>query len=271
MNMKAVIKTITPELAEQMLSTSKGNPRWRSAGKIVDDRAVDAIYRDIISGKWNPGNASIAFDEDGHLVDGHHRLKAISKAGIPVDSVVVYGVTEEGQKHIDENKKRTISQSTGISNAVVSMANLDAYIRFGQEFRTSNEYVVEWYEQNPDCKDAIEICKAGGGKLTNRSSFYLSVYFATKWGADPESLKEFIYIVNTGLYGSKEKTSAAVVRNCILEKKIESFSKRVENIKLCSIVQRAIFDFQNKTPRTKNYSDNRKMIYYDALKALRLI
>lgn len=123
-HMKAEIVKITPVTAEMWLKTSEGNPRFKT-GRFVNRKKVDKIKSDILRGEWNPGPSSIAFDENMRLVDGHHRLTAIKEAGIPVESLVVFGVKKSGLAHIDENSPRTVSQRTGLNFLIPGVANLD--------------------------------------------------------------------------------------------------------------------------------------------------
>lgn len=123
MNYSVKIEFVTPSLAAKWLATSEGNPRWRHSknNKVVDNTRVKMIANDIASGNWNPGNNTIAFDTNGCLKDGHHRLSAVIKAGIGVDMIVVYGVDEKGQGHIDDNRRRTDAQRSGYDQSVLSV------------------------------------------------------------------------------------------------------------------------------------------------------
>lgn len=78
----------------------------------------------MLSGKWELNGATIVFNCDGTLNDGQHRLEAIVKSGVAVQSFVVRGVTC-GAKHIDRNKPRTIGQwlsHSGVKNATLVSA-----------------------------------------------------------------------------------------------------------------------------------------------------
>lgn len=74
--MEVKIVRITPRMAEELLQSSEGNVRY-SKGKKYDIRIVNKICEDIRKNNWVYGNNSIVIDSNGHLIDGHHRLKAI--------------------------------------------------------------------------------------------------------------------------------------------------------------------------------------------------
>ncbi len=68
--------TITPEIANEMLSTSVGNPRGREKDSVINH------YRNEMQAGTFEDNFihGIGFDKDGHLFDGHNRLKALTQA-----------------------------------------------------------------------------------------------------------------------------------------------------------------------------------------------
>ena len=100
-------KTIlcTPEMATEMLTH---NIRNRSINKSDVKRIAERIQ----SGQWEFDGSPIKFNSDGILVDGHHRLAAIVKAGIPVELAVVYGVDSQWT---DTGRKRSSRDSIFIN------------------------------------------------------------------------------------------------------------------------------------------------------------
>lgn len=85
---------ITPGMARKWLENSAPNRK-------ISRRHVAALKRDIIAGKWALNGDSIKFGPDGQLIDGQHRLEAISQAGVPVESVIVYGLSSGAQETVD--------------------------------------------------------------------------------------------------------------------------------------------------------------------------
>jgi hypothetical protein len=71
--MYTVTEVITPEIARWYLQSNKSN-------RPVSAKAVDRIAWDMRTGKFVLTEQGIAFDKDGNLVDGQHRLHAIIKA-----------------------------------------------------------------------------------------------------------------------------------------------------------------------------------------------
>lgn len=120
--MEAVVKTISPKMAEEMLKrNTKNRPILKSR--------VDGYVREILAGRWAENGESIVFAESGWLADGQHRLLAISKAGIPIECVVVT-VSDENAMYYDIGRKRNFKDSVLINHeefAGVSKILITAY------------------------------------------------------------------------------------------------------------------------------------------------
>lgn len=97
------LMTITPDMAKEWLENNFENNRK------VNERWVNSLSRDMLSGHWGITNESIGFAEDGTLVDGQHRLRAILKANIPVNINVTTGIKMDAIRYIDCGKSRTLS------------------------------------------------------------------------------------------------------------------------------------------------------------------
>lgn len=82
--METIIKNITPDDAERILSK---NPMNRNLNK----RVVDLYSEEMKSGRWYANGAPIFIDYDGNLKDGQHRLTAIVKSGVTMrNAIIVY-------------------------------------------------------------------------------------------------------------------------------------------------------------------------------------
>lgn len=88
----------------------------------------------ILNDGWNPGHQGIAFDVEGHLIDGAHRLKGILKAdevdpGVAVALQVTINVPVAAMRDVDTVRRRSLSDRlvmTGYanSNILAAMARL---------------------------------------------------------------------------------------------------------------------------------------------------
>jgi hypothetical protein len=98
--MNTKIMTVTPKLAAEWLKSNHSNrPRNR--------RYVYEVCRALENGTFQTTHQGIAFDDQGRLRDGQHRLTAIVETGIAVKMLVTTGLTEEQLLVIDDGRRRT--------------------------------------------------------------------------------------------------------------------------------------------------------------------
>jgi hypothetical protein len=88
MKITAKIESIGPALAGNYLATMVHN-------RLPKESSIASYANDMVNGKWLLSPQGIAFDEDGHLFDGQHRLKAIIRAGMAVEMLVLRGFPEK--------------------------------------------------------------------------------------------------------------------------------------------------------------------------------
>lgn len=261
--MKAEFMTITPELAKIWLDTSDGNPRWAGNAKKVDEKMVKKISDDIKEGNWSPGNNSIAFDEHGHLIDGHHRLSAVVMSGIPVKSLVVFDVPKSGFQHIDENRSRTVAQRTGIDSRIVAVANVDFWTRTGIS-RTcqSSEVISKWVQNHPLVFQAYSISQKGKiHGIARKAPVIHGILCAMECGVSESVLTTFTESVNSGFTESESQSAAIVLRNMLLE---YTRTARQNAVQLSKDTQSAIFDYVRSVPRKRPYN-SKNGVYSDML------
>lgn len=99
-NVIAEVITITPADATSWLMCNTNN-------RPVRKRHVEFLAREILEGNWQVNGQAIIIAEDEQVLDGQHRLFAIIEAGKPIQSLVVYGISEEAFKTIDTGAVRT--------------------------------------------------------------------------------------------------------------------------------------------------------------------
>lgn len=263
--MEVKVMNVGPSIASFWLRKSKGNPRWKS-GKMVDPNRVSKIAKDIVDGKWNSGNNSIAFDSNGVLVDGHHRLHAIIKAKQEVECIVVFGINEDGLKHIDENRTRTVSQRTGIDKAAVAVANCHYWMENGSSVcntLTAEETII-FVEEHPLVYDAISLSSAGIRRAPGKKAgIQHALLCALETGVMSEVVEKFMRCVNTGFIDGPHESAAVVLRNTLFNTAVRA---RGDSLYIDCSTQNALRDFIDKTPRKYSYTfKNYKGFYFSQL------
>lgn len=97
---QALIITITPQLAKELLKRNRHNRKLR-------ERAVGDYARDMAEGHWPINGEAIKLAVNGDVLDGQHRLHALFRANVAVDMFVVIGLAPETQESMDSGRKRT--------------------------------------------------------------------------------------------------------------------------------------------------------------------
>jgi hypothetical protein len=95
------VRRITPEDAATLLELRNN----RNRGLRKRDAANQA--RDVKSGNWEINGETVKTDWYGMLIDGQHRLEACVRAGVPIDTIVVTGLSPEAQQTVDIGTRRT--------------------------------------------------------------------------------------------------------------------------------------------------------------------
>lgn len=97
---------VTPDLALEMLARNYEDQRHQKA------HLVRKLASDITGGRWELTHQGIAFDMDGTLYDGQHRLQAVVTADKPASMLVFFGVGKAGETKeaevIDTHGTRTL-------------------------------------------------------------------------------------------------------------------------------------------------------------------
>jgi hypothetical protein len=88
------VMLVTPALAAEWLKSNTNN-------RALSEVAVRAMAAAITDGRWVTTHQGIAFDRDGTLIDGQHRLHAIVLAALPVTMEVTSGLDRSAIDAID--------------------------------------------------------------------------------------------------------------------------------------------------------------------------
>lgn len=195
----AVVENITPTQAFRYL---EGNTRNRS----IRDQVVDQYARDMKAGKWQLTGEAVKFANDGTLLDGQHRLWAITRAEVPVKMFVIRGVRNSSQDVMDSGIKRSSGDALNLAgyqcaNIVASTARLAIAIDNGVQARhgqglgrnsaASHSEIIDWVEANPSVEDAAKAAVSRYSKTIEASPTVLSYCLWRLRQVNPEKADEF--------------------------------------------------------------------------------
>lgn len=227
--MKVEQVLITPILAQKLLDSSKGN---RSIRKM----RVDGYAKQMASGEWHDNGDTVRVYADGCLQDGHHRLAAIVKSGVPMRTILVTGITKEAALTVDKGSSRTVADNilflnqdfgTEISGMMAALARYiilhDTGLTWnlsggGNAIHTTDDKRIAFISSNREkmlesCRFAKEVVAVGNTMLPKSAVAALHYLGCRNDAATTES---FLTIVFTG-YGIEQGTTADNLRMQLLK------------------------------------------------------
>ena len=120
-----VVIPVDSAMAKRWLSLNKKN-------RPISNTVVNRYVSDMAHGRWQFAGDPIRFDSMGNLLDGQHRLTALSRVpGITVPFLVLRGLDHESQTVMDQGHKRTPGQQlalTGLKNSNAVAAAVKVYL-----------------------------------------------------------------------------------------------------------------------------------------------
>jgi hypothetical protein len=93
---------VNPALAQSWLDTMVGN-------RTLKEDKVFQYARDMDEGRWHLSGQPVKFDTAGRLMDGQHRLVAVTLANCTVEMEVVRDINPAAMMSIDEGTPRSFS------------------------------------------------------------------------------------------------------------------------------------------------------------------
>jgi hypothetical protein len=160
--MRSRVQTISPSKAAELLEANTTN---RPLSRAVVHSFAEAMRR----GDWVVTHQGIAFDVNGVLVDGQHRLAAIIEADQPVELTVFTDVDEGTFDVLDTGKRRNAADVLAIEGEK-SSAMLAAMVRTvwlyenrpdlnwsGGGAAVTNHQVVETLDQHPKLRQFVTV------------------------------------------------------------------------------------------------------------------
>jgi len=155
-NIIAEVVTITPAEATNWLRCNEHN-------RPVRKNHVIFLANEIRAGNWQVNGQPIVIADNEQVLDGQHRLLAIIEAGIPIKTLVVYGITEQAFSTIDTGAVRSSADALylhfderpiGIVKAVASavpwLKQLErGAVRTGGGTKISNTEVIVYAQDHP--------------------------------------------------------------------------------------------------------------------------
>jgi hypothetical protein len=190
---------VTPEMAFKWL---EGNTHNRP----VIQAHVERLAREIRAGRWHPTHQGIAFDTNGLLIDGQHRLWAIVEAKIPVSIRVFYNEPPENVIVLDCGQRRSNLDVLNIVGEVGKITNkhlatLRAMLagRYSAPQRMTPSEEGELYQKYREAIDFSVEHFASSSYKGITTATVRSVIARAYYSCDHGKLARFCEILRTGL------------------------------------------------------------------------
>ncbi|MCL3993772.1 hypothetical protein [Streptomyces lavenduligriseus] len=218
--MRTEVRTVTPELAREWLERNINN-------RPLSRQTVTHLARAIERGEWRLTHQGIAFDENGRLVDGQHRLEAVVKAGLPVEVLVAHGVPRAAFTVMDTGRKRTgrdalsLAGETNSNHLAAALRGLHLYITApdahwsGKAASMSNDQLLTVLDEHPNMRESINrgIALHKATRLTVTAAA-IGWYIAAKERSDVDQEPWFDGLVSGA--GLSESDPRLILRNTML-------------------------------------------------------
>jgi len=185
---------------------------------------IDYLHAQMKANLWRRTHQGIAFDTNGRLIDGQHRMWAIVESGCTVWIYVSRGINPEDVVVIDTGISKTYSdhahyrEGWNTDPVVVAIARILVLGPSGRQRRIPSEVLNGWYEHY---KDAIDFatklrlqCRPSTGKSI---TVPMAAAFARAWfSCDRTALSRFGEIIRTGQYQFEADRAAFTLRDAWL-------------------------------------------------------
>lgn len=242
--------TVTPEMAELWLSK---NGRNRRLSMVHAQRLAESIKE----GRWVLNGETICFDEHGNLLDGQHRLKAISLSGMSVDVAVAVGVSDPNAFETYDSVQRVrgagqIAEMKGVKNAnrVSAAARIiiawesskdcDEFHRMlisGRGAGSPQEVSDKALEIQEEFREAWSFIGQNVARMTNAPAHIVAVAMILN-RIDPVTTAHFFNKVRTGVVES-ESDPALILRDRLISGRAKNVSERKWKAAVCAFAIKA--------------------------------
>lgn len=222
---KTIQLDISPSLAGKYLEHNINN-------RPISSRYIDGLVQVMKAGKFDISHQGIAFDVDGNLVDGQHRLTAVMKSGVTIPMFVTTNLPKKSLLSIDSGYKRTYLQNKlllgvdmhpAIPAAARAMLTSDLYKRHSIPNTTLDDIVHKHQEALNFAVNAFfsESCEPA-----LRVATMLAVVARAYYTADLNRLKQFVKILVTGVTANQEDLAAIRLRDYRLLNAVSGLTER---------------------------------------------
>lgn len=235
---------VTPEMAAKWLERNTRNRGLRS----------DVVMRyatDMREGRWKITGDAIAFDHNGAIVNGQHRLWAVLESGMTIPMLVMFDLDPDVVFVLDDHLKRKLIDIVHITKPGVSistshvgaaktmMVNVWTADRSGVLSRTSRQKQMDFLARHTPAIDfAVRECFHSTKMRSITIAAVFAVIARAYYTQDRDRLKEFGQVLFSGITNSHDDDAAIVLRNWLM--RLDTQGVRARSDAIYRKVERAL-------------------------------
>ena len=236
--MKTEVVLIDNKKARIMLKQNISNRPLRR-GK------VDAFHDALKNGEFRLTHQGVAFDINGILKDGQHRLVFISELpdGVKVPMNVTTGMAVDTFGAIDRGAVRTISDEMGINRDLSAVAAILAKIyNSNQSHSWSIQYISNFVRYaEPEFSELVTYCPKAA-QLWSSAPVRSAAVIGMKMGSDPDFVKENYRSLCYSDFSNMTPSAQSLVK--------QSISGKIVSARSFDLFCRAMRVFDSRKPHT---------------------
>jgi hypothetical protein len=195
-NVNVVLTTITPVFAQEMLKRNIGN-------RPLNHLHVERLASEMTNGRWKFNGDTICVNGT-QIIDGQHRLHAVIKSGVTIESLVVDGLPFHVFDTKDVGERRTaantlaVNGETDTKRMAAALVMIDKYYanRAGGKGRYSNTEIQELLSRYPQVRTSIKNPRGPRGLIPSSVLDSCHYIFAR---IDHEMAEQFVQSVLFGV------------------------------------------------------------------------
>lgn len=190
------IVSLTPEMAEMLLDRNPANRK-------IGERIVENYTHEIMGGRWALNGEPIIVSDTGELNDGQHRCHAVIIAQMPIDVVLIVGISRDTRTTLDQGKVRTagdfLSMDGNINANVLGAASnfvwqyrMRGTVNPGGSGAATKGEVLELVRENPGIIKSVALVHEKGADAAGGKSVLAAAHFILGGAGRKEDADHFI-------------------------------------------------------------------------------
>lgn len=235
------VMNVTPQMAEAWLEKNLNNRK-------IYNTTVQRFIRIIEQGKWELSHQGIAFDTNGKLIDGQHRLWAIVLTGKTVLIQVTFNTAATTRYVIDTGRGRSRADALTISGRTATTpvgAALNFLFKLITGRGPENDECIDFYD---DYKEGLlfawEDCFRQKGVRGVTQAAVLAVFARAYYVADRDKVLSFAKVLGEGVSESSKERVIIMLRDFLREPRPRKPGQGYERV-IYRKTERALVAFLN--------------------------